>query len=103
MNLHWRWAALKNGFQEATAYRWEFLIEVLTEALVPVMTQIVLWYALFHMSGATQIGGLSYQDLITYSKKEGKSRRTKELTQVITNNKPHWLDDPRLVAFNFGL
>lgn len=67
MNLHWRWAALKNGFQEATAYRWEFLIEVLTEALVPVMTQIVLWYALFHMSGATQIGGLSYQDLITYS------------------------------------
>ena len=67
LRLEWRWAALRNGFQDATAYRVEFLIEVLAQALVPVVTQLVLWYAIFKLGGATQVGGLGYHELVTYS------------------------------------
>ena len=52
MKLQWRIAALKNGFQDATAYRVEFLFEVLGAAFVPAAIQMVLWYALFKVGGA---------------------------------------------------
>ncbi len=67
MNLEWRWAALKNGFQDATVYRLEFLFEVLGSALVPALIQWVLWYALFKVGGATQIAGLGYSEMLQYT------------------------------------
>ena len=63
----WRWAALRNGIQDATAYRVEFLFEVLGSAVVPVATQLVIWYAVFKVSGATSVNGLSFTDLISYA------------------------------------
>lgn len=65
--LGWRFAALKNGFQDATAYRIEFAFEILGAAAVPVAVQLVLWYALFTVGGATEIGGMKHADLIQYT------------------------------------
>ncbi len=65
--LSWRWAALKNGFQDATVYRVEFLFEVLGAAFVPAAIQWVLWYAMFHIGGATEIAGMNYIDLVHYT------------------------------------
>lgn len=67
MNIGWRWAALKNGFQDATVYRTEFLIEVLGSAFVPAAVQWILWYALFNLSGMTSVAGMTYVDLIQYT------------------------------------
>lgn len=67
MNLQWRWAALKNGFLDATAYRLEFLIEILGSALVPAAIQWVLWYALYQVGGHTEIAGMNFQDMIHYT------------------------------------
>lgn len=63
----WRWAALKNGFLDATAYRIEFLIEVLASGAIPVLTQLVVWYGVFKLGGATEVNGLSYAMLIQYA------------------------------------
>jgi ABC-2 type transport system permease protein len=65
--LSWRFAALKNGFQDATAYRLEFLFEVVGAAFVPAAIQWVLWYAMFKVGGATQVAGMSYQDMVHYT------------------------------------
>src|SRR3954453_9669064 len=67
IRLQWRLAALKNGLQDATAYRIEFLFEILGAALVPAAIQWVLWYAVFVTGGATEIAGMNYQDLIHYT------------------------------------
>jgi ABC-2 type transport system permease protein len=67
LKLQWRLAALKNGFQDATAYRIEFLFEILGSAFVPAAIQWVLWYALFKVGGATQIAGMGYQDMVHYT------------------------------------
>ncbi len=67
MKLQWRLAALKNGFQDATAYRLEFLFEILGSALVPAAIQCVLWYALFDLGGATQVAGMTYMDFVHYT------------------------------------
>lgn len=67
MNFQWRWAALKNGFQDAAAYPTEFLFEILGSALVPVVVQSIFWHALFHSGQRLQVGGLSYNDLMHYS------------------------------------
>jgi ABC-2 type transport system permease protein len=67
VKLAWRLAALKNGFQDATAYRIEFLFEILGSAFVPAAIQMVLWYGLFKLSGATEVAGMSYSDLIHYT------------------------------------
>ena len=67
MKLEWRIAALRNGLQDATAYRWEFLFEILGSALVPASIQWILWYAMFHLGGASQIAGMSYHDMIQYT------------------------------------
>jgi ABC-2 type transport system permease protein len=67
LRLEWRLAALRNGFQDATAYRVEFLIEVLSAAMIPAAIQWVLWYALFKLGGATQVAGMSYEQMIHYT------------------------------------
>lgn len=67
MKLQWRLAALKNGFQDATAYRIEFLFEVLGSALVPAAIQWVLWYAMFIIGGAHEISGMNYHDMVHYT------------------------------------
>lgn len=67
MGLQWRIAALRNGFRDATAYRIEFLFEILGSAMVPAAIQWVLWYALFKVGGATEMGGMGYQDLVNYT------------------------------------
>lgn len=67
MKLAWRIAALKNGFQDATAYRLEFLFEILGSAFVPAAIQWVFWYALFDLGGAHEIAGMNYQQMIHYT------------------------------------
>jgi ABC-2 type transport system permease protein len=67
LKLQWRLAALKNGFQEDAAYRFEFLLGLLGSAAVPAAIQVVLWYALFKVGGATEVAGLTYSDLIAYT------------------------------------
>jgi ABC-2 type transport system permease protein len=67
VKLGWRFAALKNGFQDATAYRLEFLFEVLGAAFVPAAIQWVLWYALFKVGGAEQVAGMTYHDMVMYT------------------------------------
>lgn len=65
--LGWRIAALKNGLQDATAYRWEFLLEFAGAAFVPAAIQWVLWYALFKLGGQTEVGGMTYVEMIHYT------------------------------------
>lgn len=67
MNMGWRWAAFKNGFQDATAYRLEFLFEIAGSAFVPAAIQSVLWYAIFKIGGATRVAGMDYSDMIHYT------------------------------------
>ena len=67
MNGGWRIAALKNGLQDATAYRIEFLFEILGSAFVPAAIQWVLWYAMFQIGGATEVAGMSYSDMVAYT------------------------------------
>lgn len=66
-HLQWRIAALRNGFLDATAYRLEFLLEVLGAAFVPAAIQWVLWYALFIIGGQTSIGGYGYHQMLAYT------------------------------------
>jgi ABC-2 type transport system permease protein len=65
--LAWRIAALKNGFQDATAYRIEFLLEVFGAAFVPAAIQWVLWYALFTLGHQETVGGLTYHQMLAYT------------------------------------
>jgi len=65
--LGWRMAALANGFKDATAYRVEFLLEILGYAAVPATIQFVLWHALYKVGGATQIAGFTYDQMISYT------------------------------------
>lgn len=67
MKLQWRLAALKNGFQDATAYRLEFLFEILAAAFVPAAIQWVLWYAMFRVGGVSQVSGMNYEDMMHYT------------------------------------
>lgn len=67
LKLQWRLAALRNGFRDATAYRIEFLFEILGSAFVPAAIQWVLWYALFDLGGAQTIGGMTYREMVLYT------------------------------------
>jgi ABC-2 type transport system permease protein len=67
MKLQWRLAALKNGFQDATAYRIEFLFEVLGSAFVPAAIQLVLWYSIYHVGGTQSINGMDYAAAVQYT------------------------------------
>lgn len=65
--IEWRVAALKNGFLDASAYRWEFLFEILGSAFVPAAIQLVMWHAMFTMNGAETVGGMTYAQAIQYT------------------------------------
>jgi ABC-2 type transport system permease protein len=65
--FRWRVAALKNGILDATAYRWEFFIDLLSSALVPACIQLLLWYALFTLGGKTEIQGQTHIQMIHYT------------------------------------
>jgi ABC-2 type transport system permease protein len=67
MKLKWRLATLKNGLQDATAYRLEFIIQVLSSAVVPAAIQSVLWYAMFVLGGKTEIAGMTYAQMMHYT------------------------------------
>lgn len=67
LHLGWRLATLKNGLQDATAYRWEFVFEVLGSAFVPAAIQWVLWSAMYVQGGNTTIAGLTYGQMIQYT------------------------------------
>ena len=67
MKLEWRWAALKNGLADATAYQLEFVFEFLGEAIVPAAIQMVLWYAMFKIGGAQSVAGMGYKEMIHYT------------------------------------
>ncbi|MBI3535860.1 MAG: ABC-2 family transporter protein [Deltaproteobacteria bacterium] len=67
INLHWRAAALKNGFMDAVAYRAEFFIDIIGSALVPASIQLILWYAVFYVGQANSFGGMSFIELINYT------------------------------------
>ena len=64
MKFAWRWGALKNGFKDAIAYRWEFFFEILSSAIVPPSIQWILWYAVFEVGNASSLGGMSYADAV---------------------------------------
>lgn len=63
----WRIAALKNGFQDATAYRFEFFLEVVGAAFIPAAIQWVIWYALFKIGGQETVGGYTYHQMMAYT------------------------------------
>jgi ABC-2 type transport system permease protein len=65
--IEWRTAALKNGFLDAAAYRWEFLFEILGSAFVPAAIQLVIWHAMFTVNGAQTVGGMTYGQAIQYT------------------------------------
>lgn len=67
MRLGWRLAALKNGFQDAAAYRLEFLFEIFASAFVPAAIQWMLWYAMFVIGGKTEVAGMTYSEMIHYT------------------------------------
>lgn len=67
LRLRWRIAALRNGFLDATAYRFEFLLEVVGAAFVPAAIQWVLWYALFKLGGQETVGGYTYPQMLAYT------------------------------------
>lgn len=67
MKLSWRIATLKNGLQDATAYRWEFAFEVLGAAFVPAAIQWVLAYSMFVLGKNDVVAGLTYQGFIQYA------------------------------------
>lgn len=67
MKLSWRIAALRNGLQDATAYQIEFIIEFLSAAIIPAAIQMILWYALFKIGGAQNVGGMNYEQMIHYT------------------------------------
>lgn len=66
-NVQWIFAALKNGFRDATAYQTEFLLEVFGSAFTPAAVQWIMWYAMFKIGGATEIAGMRYSDMIQYT------------------------------------
>ena len=65
--LSWRAATIKNGFRDATAYRVEFISEIVGSALVPAAIQLVLWHALFKVGGAQEVAGMTFTDMIHYT------------------------------------
>jgi ABC-2 type transport system permease protein len=65
--LEWRIAALKNGMQDALAYRMEFLLEILGGAFVPAGIQLLLWYCIFKIGGAQTLAGMKYEEFLAYT------------------------------------
>ncbi len=65
--LDWRLAAIKNGMQDALAYRINFVVELVFSALTPVAVQLILWQAYFQGGTSDRLGQLTHAELIQYS------------------------------------
>jgi ABC-2 type transport system permease protein len=64
--MRWKLAAFKNGLLDAMAYRWEFLLNIFASAAGPLITQLVIWGALFKQSGGN-FGGVTHHEMIMYA------------------------------------
>jgi ABC-2 type transport system permease protein len=67
LSLAWRKAALINGFKDATAYKWEFIIEIGSSAMVPAVIQYVIWNAVFRVGGASTLAGMTFEQMVAYT------------------------------------
>jgi ABC-2 type transport system permease protein len=65
--LGWRLSTLKNGIQDSLAYRWDFLLRLFGNSMVPASVQFTLWYSAFKLGNATTFGGSTYSELIAYT------------------------------------
>ncbi len=65
--VEWRLAAIRNGMKDALAYRWDFLIDFLGQAFVPVGIQLILWHSIFQQNGTSSFGGMTHSDLLAYT------------------------------------
>lgn len=65
--IQWRWASVRNGMKDTLAYRGDFIIGMLSSALVPVAIQLMLWNAIFKSSGQGTFGGMSHAELLAYT------------------------------------
>ena len=65
--IEWRLAAVKNGMKDALAYRGEFIVGILSSAIVPVGIQLMLWFAIFKTGGTSLFAGMSYPELLAYT------------------------------------
>ena len=59
------WTILRTSLEERLAYRADFALGTLMRFL-PVVTQILLWAAIFEAAGDRQIAGFNYQDMVAY-------------------------------------
>lgn len=63
--MHAYWYAARNGFRQATAYRWDFLQSGFC-ALLFFAVQARLWSVAFRSSGSDTVAGLAEADLQAY-------------------------------------
>jgi len=67
MKFQWKIMALKIGLKEAFTYRMEFFTNILSSALMPAAIQMLFWYAIFHINGATSFHAFSKQEMLGYT------------------------------------
>jgi ABC-2 type transport system permease protein len=67
LNLEWRIETFRNGLKDATAYQFEFFVEIVSAAFVPAVIQFVLWYSMFQSGGQTTIAGLGFNEWVQYT------------------------------------
>ncbi len=65
--LEWRIATIQNGIKETLAYRGEFILGILSNALVPVAIQLMLWNAILKGDHSASFAGMNYPDLLAYT------------------------------------
>jgi ABC-type uncharacterized transport system permease subunit len=72
--IQWRLATIRNGMRDALAYRGDFLVGLLSSAVIPVGIQLILWYSIFHtgdngggQGNISTFGGMSYSQLLAYT------------------------------------
>lgn len=65
--MNWRLAAMKNGLLDSIAYRFEFALDLLGSALVPLVIQVLIWRTLFTDDPGRTLAGRSYHDLMAYT------------------------------------
>jgi ABC-2 type transport system permease protein len=65
--VEWRLAAIKNGMRDAIAYRGEFIVGLLSSAIVPVFLQLMLWNSIFASHPGSVFGGMTHSELLAYT------------------------------------
>ena len=66
-HFEWRVAAIQNGIRDALAYRGDFILDFVGQAIVPVGVQLILWNSIFKTSGNSSLAGMSYAQLMAYT------------------------------------